>query len=173
VIRRARSDDAAVLAELNARALWAAYDGYVEHHKIAAVVPRLAEGWRQALGTEAESDRETWVLERDGVLAGWVTVGPSRDANARDGDGELRAVYVAPERVGRGDGHALLVQGEARLAALGHPAATLWVFTENATARRFYERHGWARDHRPGTNPWGDWGDCVRYRKALTGVPSE
>jgi ribosomal protein S18 acetylase RimI-like enzyme len=165
VIRRGVIADADALAEVNARAWWAAYGAFVEHDKIAAELPGLAEGWRRALSDAWRTGREVWVHERDGVLAGWATVGPSRDPDARAGDGELWSLYVAPECMGRGDGHALLVHAEARLAKLGFRGATLWVFDENTVARRFYERHGWTLDDRPGANPWADWGPCVRYRK--------
>jgi GNAT superfamily N-acetyltransferase len=167
VIRPARIDDADALAELNARAWWAAYGEFVDHAKIAATVPRLPEGWRRGLAGLQQAERETWVLDREGQLAGWVTVGRSRDEDARAGDGELWALYVAPERIGTGDGRALLAHGEARLVARGHSGATLWVFEANERARRFYERNGWALDERSGTDPWVDWGHCVRYRRGI------
>jgi GNAT superfamily N-acetyltransferase len=169
-VRPARGDDATRLAELQVAAWWAAYGAYVEHEKIARTAQRVPGAWRERLAGAAADDRdagEHWVLEAEDTLVGWVAVGPSRDRDARPGDGELRAIYVHPERIGQGHGHALLEQGEARLAGLGHRGATLWVFTENAPARAFYERHGWALDDRPGVNPWDDWGPCLRYRKEL------
>jgi GNAT superfamily N-acetyltransferase len=173
VIRRGVIADADALAEVNAAAWWAAYGDLVDHAKIAAALPGLADGWRRALSDAWRTGREVWVVERDGAPAGWATVGPSRDPDARPGDGELWSLYLAPERVGRGEGHALLVHAEERLAELGFRGATLWVFEDNAVARRFYERHGWTLDDRPGVNPWADWGACVRYRREyIQGDPS-
>ena len=167
MIRRAAPGDAVALAQLQVRTLWATYGPYVEHDKIAAVLPRLEPGWRERLAPRADG-LEVWVSEQDGVIDGWVTVGPSRDPDARPGDGELHAIYVEPERIGTGLGRALLARAEERLDATDHPAATLWTLTPNTQARAFYERHGWTEDERPGDNPYADWSPSVRYRKVLS-----
>jgi GNAT superfamily N-acetyltransferase len=167
VIRRARPADAEVLPDLQVRSWWSAYGAFVAHEKIADAAARVADGWRRRLVEEPEPESETWVAEHDGALSGFVTIGPPRDPDARPGDGELRAIYLDPPRVGQGDGHALLERAEQRLRELGHGAATLWVMTENHGARRFYERHGWAPDDRPGENPYVAWGASTRYRKPL------
>ncbi len=165
MIRAARPEDAEALADINVRAWWFAYGDFVDHDTLATAATRVPQAWRDTLARGV--DGECWVLEDAGRVIGWVGIGPSRDRDARDGDGELRAIYVDPQRVGRGDGRTLLEHGEARLAALGFAGGTLWVLRENARARRFYERHGWKLDDRPGRCPYGDWGPCVRYRKAL------
>lgn len=108
-----------------------------------------------------------WVLDDAAEVAGFVSIGESRDPDARPGDGELYALYVDPARIGRGDGHALLVAGEAGLRALGFAAATLWVFERNDHARRFYERHGWAPDDRPGDRWRWSWAPSLRMRRTL------
>src|SRR2546423_6827289 len=96
----------------------------------------LAGRWRERLGRT-----RTFVAVED-ELQGFVSVGPSRDEDAREGDGELYAIYVEPALIGTGVGHALLAYGERELAGT-YRGATLWVFEANALARRFYERHGW------------------------------
>ncbi|HEU4658968.1 MAG TPA: GNAT family N-acetyltransferase [Capillimicrobium sp.] len=173
MIRRARIDDVAALAALQERALWAAYGGYVDHDRIAAVIPGLALSWRVGLAEAHVRGRETYVLERDGAIAGWVTVGRPRDPDAREGDGELYALYVDPERIGTGDGRVLEEHGVARLRALGYRAATLWVLAPNDRARRFYARRGWEPDDRPGENPYASWAPAIRLRKVLAGYEEE
>ena len=111
------------------------------------------------------------MAERDGRLAGFVSVGTPRDEDT-NGDGELYAIYVEPELIGSGVGRELAVAGERELAALGHRAATLWTFAANGPARRFYERGGWRVDERPyDPGRWG-WAPSVRYRKDLNPAPA-
>lgn len=105
------------------------------------------------------------VAESDGVVVGYVAVGPTHDEN---GDGELFAIYVQPKQWGTGVGRALIEAGEERLRELGHEDAHLWVLEDNPRARRFYEAAGWAVD---GTarriEIFGFDLDEVRYRKRL------
>jgi len=74
------------------------------------------------------SDREVWVWDEGGVLLGFAALA---------GD-ELTHLYVEPDAHGRGIGGALMDRAkEARPGGF-----QLWVFQQNANARRFYERHG-------------------------------
>ncbi len=75
-------------------------------------------------------DKESWAAERDGRIVGFAVV---------DG-GWLEHLYVHPLRFNSGTGGKLF-----RHAAAQHPQGfQLWVFQQNAGARRFYERHGCA-----------------------------
>jgi ribosomal protein S18 acetylase RimI-like enzyme len=77
------------------------------------------------------------VIERDEV---WV----AEDENGRVlgfaalGDGELGHLYVDPPAQGRGVGAALFAHAQERRP----DGFRLWVFQENARARRFYEARG-------------------------------
>lgn len=71
---------------------------------------------------------EVWVAEVGGALAGFM---------ALKGD-QLEHLYVDPSHQGRGIGARLLDEAK-RLRPQG---LTLWVFQENAGARRFYAAHG-------------------------------
>jgi len=83
-------------------------------------------------------------VDAGGALRGFAGVAPSRDDDAdRTAVGELTVIYVSPEHTGRGTGRALLAAAEAELAAAGFARATLWVYSGNARARRFYEAAGW------------------------------
>ena len=52
---------------------------------------------------------------------------------------EIIAIHSLPESWGSGLGSALLKEA---LAQIGSQPVSLWVFTENARARHFYEKHG-------------------------------
>ena len=166
MIRRAGVQDAAAVADINRRAWLFAYADIVPEQTMLDAAGALDEHWAQRL---AESDAAHPVMlatDGDETPIGYVSVGPPRDLDAHAGDGELYAIYLMPEAVGTGVGHALMERAEAALAQLGYAAATLWVFEANARARRFYERHGWEAEPDSGPGPWG-WARSIRYRKAL------
>ena len=71
---------------------------------------------------------EMWVAEgADGAIVGYTAVSP----------GWLDHLYVHPDHHRLGVGHALLEQARADVSAL-----QLWAFQRNASARAFYEAHG-------------------------------
>ncbi len=65
----------------------------------------------------------------------------------RAGDvGELYALYVTPAWWSAGAGRALMGSALAALRDDRYPRAVLWVLADNARARRFYARAGFAPD---------------------------
>jgi GNAT superfamily N-acetyltransferase len=71
---------------------------------------------------------DVWIAELNDRRAGFVAVK----------DDVIEHLYVHPEFHGRGVGTALL----AKARALCPSGFRLWVFQQNAQARRFYEKHG-------------------------------
>jgi ribosomal protein S18 acetylase RimI-like enzyme len=158
VIRRATPADAATIAAVQARAWRHAYADILEPDDMPAraffeqrVRERLAEG-----------ERDFWVWDQEGRVAGFVAVGPSREAG---GEGEVHAIYVDPPAQGAGVGSALLAHGEELLRAARFRGATLRVFEANGQGRAFYERHGWRLD--AAAEPKVSLAPEVRYRRAL------
>jgi ribosomal protein S18 acetylase RimI-like enzyme len=60
--------------------------------------------------------------------------------------GELYSLYVAPARWSTGAGRALTDAALDGLRAAGYRRVVLWTLTENARARRFYAKAGFATD---------------------------
>jgi ribosomal protein S18 acetylase RimI-like enzyme len=60
--------------------------------------------------------------------------------------GELYGLYVTPAWWSTGAGRGLMGTVLAALAEAGYHAAVLWVLTDNARARRFYQRAGFTAD---------------------------
>jgi ribosomal protein S18 acetylase RimI-like enzyme len=164
MLRPARPQDAAGLAEVQVRAWWAAYGDYVDPELLAeqTVAVRTAR-WRELLAGETA---RTEVAEVEGRVAGFVAVGAVQHADPEPGLGELLALYVDPPAQGAGLGRALLAAGEDRLRALGHDRAVLCVFVRNERARAFYAAHGW-RQEQPGVVLDDRWSPEVRYRRSL------
>lgn len=88
--------------------------------------------------------------DEDGTVVGWSCLGPYRqdetDGGRFDADGELYAIYLRPEWIGRGVGRTLIRDAVERANGRDWPALRLWVLEGNARARRFYERAGFAHD---------------------------
>lgn len=80
-------------------------------------------------------------VDTRGGVVGWACLGPSSTAV-----GELYALYVRPSLIGTGIGHSLLQAVHGMAPAQGFDSVLLWVLADNARARRFYERAGYATD---------------------------
>jgi GNAT superfamily N-acetyltransferase len=167
-IRPALPDDAFDIATMHVRAWRAAYDGIVPGEVLAEQsAERRAADLRSRLEAEGSEER-TLVAEHEGVVVGFVAVGPSRDPFVELGTGEVYAIYVDPDLWGRGIGSALLTQAVEELRSRGHTSATLWVLEANEFGRRFYERRGWEADGATKTYPAGEVElEEVRYRVEL------
>jgi GNAT superfamily N-acetyltransferase len=91
-------------------------------------------------------------------IVGYASFGPEVDvlgapwphpptaAGEKGEVGELYALYVHPAWWSTGTGRALMDRVLAETAQVGYPCITLWVLRDNARARRFYERAGFAPD---------------------------
>ena len=101
------------------------------------------ERWRQHLSDPDPRTRTVFVAEDEGSVVGFASCGGSRDVA---GEGELYAIYVAPEAWGSGAGPALMAAALDTLRRNGFATAHLWVLEDNPRAQRFYEREGWTPD---------------------------
>ena len=107
----------------------------------------------------------SFVAEVDGQIAGFVSVGASRDPDA---DGELLMIYVDPARWSSGVGRELIRAAEERMRELGYRHVVLWVLDDNPRARRFYAAAGWQPDgERRPIEFLGQTVPEVRYAKLL------
>jgi len=58
-------------------------------------------------------------------------------------NGRLHSLYIDPDALGQGIGHALMSHALSTFAAWGCERAHLWVLEGNSRAVSFYERQGW------------------------------
>jgi GNAT superfamily N-acetyltransferase len=133
----------------------------------------------ERLATISRVDREVWwdrcIRERLEIvlvaedaerrIVAFASAGADRADPAR---GELYALYALPESWGKGVGHALIGEAVAALRDAGWAEGVLWVLSDNARARGFYGREGWALDGGTKSEEWlGLTVHEVRYRRSL------
>jgi GNAT superfamily N-acetyltransferase len=124
------------------------------------------ERYRELIGSAGV---QVLVADEDGELAGYMTVGWSRDDDAPAAVGEVRTCFVHPDSWRTKVGTALMDEGLRRLRDEGYEQATVWSFDANDRANAFYERHGFRRDGAGRrTDVWGRVLE-VRYRRPLGG----
>ena len=159
LLRPGTLDDMPALGQVFYRSRFAAYREIIAPEDLEAVpAEALTAWWTERWTYERDTHRFT-VAERDGRLVGFTYIGPDEDDDAAL---QLYAIHLEPEEQGRGTGKALMIDALAHMA--GRPAV-LWVLTDNARTRRFYERGGWAPDGRKriGTIGTADV-EMLRYR---------
>ena len=143
-IREATPDDARAIATIHVRSWQAAYQGIIP----AAYLQSLSIEKREAVWRELLSNKtsDTFVAENQGIVQGWINIGPSRDADAHPQTAEVWALYVDPKHWAQGTGQALWAEAATRLGRLGYQEITLWVLRDNQRAIRFYQAAGFRID---------------------------
>jgi threonine dehydratase len=146
-IRTLRREDAEALGAVHVRAWHAAYRGLLPDDYLASLTTQgRAAHWAEAL---ARPHRRLGTarlgVEQDGRVVGFILLGPAFE-DAASTTGEVYALNVDPDYWSRGIGTALLEAGVGHLRASGFTDAILWVLSDNARARRFYEAAGWHHD---------------------------
>jgi GNAT superfamily N-acetyltransferase len=91
----------------------------------------------------------------DGEVVGTVSIRPPR----------LESLFVVPEQWGSEVGGRLHHAALGQIRAGGWLAAELDVMVDNARARRFYEKHGWAPDGRTAVSPFPPYPRLLGYRR--------
>jgi GNAT superfamily N-acetyltransferase len=190
VVRRATLADVTEIAMIHVRSWQAAYRGLMPQDYLDALDPAArAARWQRNLaaldgpasgvlvvtaGPETVSP-ETVSPETASTgiastgIAGFAGYWPTRDDDDDPAvTGEVAAIYLHPDAWGQGLGRQLMTATLANLAAAGYRDATLWVLQDNARARRFYSRAGWAADGAAKTDDLDGFPLLeVRYRRPL------
>jgi ribosomal protein S18 acetylase RimI-like enzyme len=170
-VRRATPRDAARIAEIRVASWRHAYRDILPADGLAAMrsepgVPR----WARTASEPPPIGLFVAVGPDDAPVA-FSLVGAARedvDVHPELPTGELWAIYADPGAIGTGAGHAVHDAGVDHLVRQGFRHAVLWVFEDNDSSRRFYERHGWQHDGGREDFEWaGSVTVEVRYARAL------
>ncbi|KOT30872.1 MULTISPECIES: GNAT family N-acetyltransferase [Streptomyces] len=118
------ADDVDAVAVIRTRGWQAAYAGLIPQAYLDGLNPAEDAERRRALFAAAPPEVVDLVAERDGGLVGWAAFGPARgqdEGPRRPPGGELYALYLSPEHIGTGIGHALMDACLLRAAQQGFP----------------------------------------------------
>jgi ribosomal protein S18 acetylase RimI-like enzyme len=166
-IRPATAADEPIITEIRRETWLAAYAQIIDPEIIERVTAP-----RDGASAGPRPDRTSLVavaspgagIAGAGVIVGYASFGPERTvasvasvgSGAQPGalspaglageTGELYALYVAPARWSTGAGRALTDAALDGLRAAGYRRVVLWTLIENARARRFYDKAGFAAD---------------------------
>ena len=165
-LRPAVPEDALPVAHVHVRSWQAGYRTLIPDEVLDRLRPE-DRAQRYRFGNTDPREPATIVADEAGAIVGFATTAPARDPDAA-GLGELCALYVDPDRWGRGIGASLVSAARGRLADLGFRQVILWLLAGNARAARFYRIDGWVPDgSRRTESVWGVTVDEIRYRRSL------
>lgn len=146
-IRLARPTDAPGIAAVHVAAWRATYRGIFPDDVLDALAEdEFAERHARRLVNPAPADARVFIAESPGGIVGFSIGGSARDPDLAPATGEVYAIYLKPDALGRGIGRELFAQSLTTLREQGKRAVVVWVAEANARARRFYERAGLALD---------------------------
>ena len=165
-IRWADYKDARSLAEVHVASWRDAYRGIIPDSVFEFfTIDRRENHFLEALKSQAE---ETALIEEEGKVAGFTTIGASRDKDAgEENEGEIWGIYISPDHWRKGYGRRLTRWAMLELGARGHKVVTLWVLEKNIAARKFYEAMGFTLDGATKEVRIGTTLKTVRYRKSI------
>lgn len=140
-VRQAVLDDAITIGNIHVRSWQATYLGILPTEFLDGLsVSSRQDWWKQRIADPIDRGA-VLVVEVDDEVVGFASLGPSRAS-----EGEVYAIYLAPEFFRLGLGRKLMEGSESSLLALGFTEAILWVVESNQRARAFYEAVGWRSD---------------------------
>jgi GNAT superfamily N-acetyltransferase len=152
-VRNATPQDALGIARVHVKTWQCAYKGQIPDSFLDTLsVDQRTATWKKAL-ENPEEGVYPFVVEADGRIIGWCTVGKSRDDDATKDIGELHGIYIDPEYIGKGIGSALMKHSLETLRKEGCKKATLWVLDTNEKTRAWYEHKGWVIEGKTKTEP--------------------
>lgn len=148
--RDASADDAALLSRIFCTSWRSAYRALIPEDYLRRMPD---DSWVQTLRSWLGSGRMYGIIAAEGAEpVGAVIYGRGRDAGYEDW-GEIVALYLLPDAVGRGTGTRLLQEALKLLHEDGYPRCYLWSIDGNTGAEAFYRKHGFSRTD-----------ECIHYQ---------
>jgi ribosomal protein S18 acetylase RimI-like enzyme len=146
-IRTATIDDATVLAALGERTFRETFvEDFAMPYSASDVATFLAETYSEdALGKYLRNPAyRHFVVTHGDRPVGFALVGPNGlpHAESREGDGELKRIYVVRDAQALGVGRALFNAAVGWLESSGPRRVWIGVWSGNERAQRFYSRRG-------------------------------
>lgn len=166
-IRPATLNDAQAIARIRVQGWRFAYQGLISQDYLDSLsvaedtermrgylsqFPQNSPPSRSAPVQSSDGEKQSFMLAvRDDAVLGFCRFSAAPDnadraERATPGgtmNGRLHSLYIDPETLGQGIGHALMSHALSTFAAWGCERATLWVLEGNSRAISFYKRQGW------------------------------
>ena len=167
-IRPATPYDAQAIARIRVQGWRFAYQGlisqdYLDSLSVAEDTERMRGYLSQFLqnsppsrsesvqGSSDDEKRSFMLAVRDDAVLGFCHFSaapnnadrPERATPGGEMVGRLHSLYIDPDALGQGIGHALMSHALSTFAVWGCERAHLWVLEGNSRAISFYERQGW------------------------------
>jgi len=137
--REATIKDAAGIGYVDVVAQQVAYREFLPAaHLESMSVSDRTQAWHDFI--QSDDPTQLFVAEHEECVVGFVRAG---NCNAPD-MGYIYDLFVLPDYWGKGVGEGLMKETYKIIQGYGHKSALLYVFSDNARARRFYERLGWS-----------------------------
>ena len=92
----------------------------------------------------ASPENGNYVAVLNGKVIGIISIGKERDGDMPANTGELCGFYLDPDYIGKGYGRKAMDWVKQELFSRGYDTVVLWVLDENRSAKRFYEKSGFA-----------------------------
>lgn len=145
-VRRAVAADAEALARIGAATFRETFGHLyrVEDLQAFLAANHSREAWAALL---ADPRYAAWLAEVEGQAVGYALAGPCGlpHPDVRDGDGEIKRLYLLPGWQSGGCGGRLCDAALAWLERDGPRALWLSVWSQNHGAQRFYARRGFGK----------------------------
>ena len=147
VVRLAVPADAEAMARVHVASWQFAYRGMLDDELLDGLNWRdRRKFWTRILRRPTIPESANYVIEDDGLIVGFASVGPCRDEDRSDAtQWELYGLYLEPAAIGRGLGAAITDHAFANIPAHVDDIS-LWVIAANQRARTYYERIGFTLD---------------------------
>jgi GNAT superfamily N-acetyltransferase len=142
-VRAGARDDLPALVQIHIAGWRKAYTGMIEDEILDTIltVDRRTQQWERNFDDLEQGLIHIFVAEIEGQAVGFAICGKERGL-APEYDGELYAIYLSPDVIGRGIGTALFNRVVQDLRESGFHKMMLWVLKDNHLARTFYEQKG-------------------------------
>lgn len=143
MIRAATLADVRTISDIRTRSWQFIYRGRLPDAYLDAMDARQSdERWRVMI--DGTTPRSGILVEDADGIAGFIALEPAAERNFGY-EAYLSALYLEPERIGRGLGSALFDAGRKWLREAGYADVFWWVIAVNPYAVPFYERMGGRR----------------------------
>ncbi len=146
IIRKATVEDAERIATISVLSWQHAYKDLIPKNFLDNIsLEERHKNWIK--GLKEKSYRTTLVVENQNIIAGFSGHRPARDDDLDPNKtGEIYAVYLDPDYMGKGFGKALLAEIFKELREQSYIDCIVWTLRDNFSAIEFYKRTGFQRD---------------------------